>query len=82
MNYYNDGTGTIVAISYDHQINDEGEFVPALSSASDMDGVADGDVIGYDSSISIGRFCVPSTKVLSEAFSDYLDSFTGALSKG
>ena len=79
MNYFNDGTETIVAIVYDHQINDEGEFV---SGASDMNGVANGDVIGYDSSISIGRFCVPSTKVLSEAFSDYLDSFTGALSKG
>ena len=64
-------------LTYNYQIDDEGNFV-----SGDMDSVTAGQVIGYDSSIALERFCMPSSKVLSDAFGDYLEDFTGALNKG
>ena len=47
-----------------------------------MTTVTAGQRIGYDSALTIDRVCVPDSKVLSNAFNDYLESMTGALSKG
>ena len=39
------------------------------------------DIIGYDSSALIGRICVPSSTVFSNAFSSYVTTFSTYLSQ-
>ena len=43
---------------------------------------SDTNYVGYKSSVTLDRLCVPDSKVLSNAFNDYLEDMTGALSKG
>lgn len=78
VDYWDENANTSATITaWDFEINDGGEFV-----SGGMGTVANNDKIGYDSSITLERFCLPASKVLSEAFGDYLEDLTGALSKG
>ena len=43
---------------------------------------SDTNYVGYKSSVTLDRLCVPDSKVLNNAFNDYLEDMTGALSKG
>ena len=52
------------SVTWDHEVPESGEF--------HVETVTAGERIGYNSDLTLDRLCVPDSKVLNNAFKDYL----------